>query len=87
MGPSAKHVLGVLEWSYVVPKKPCFSSKKREWFRVTPPPPTGLAKHQTFYVIFLNLPLLSQVAAFGLRFFSESFPQFASLYTHLIVNI
>jgi len=25
MEPSVKHVLGVLEWSYVVPEKICFS--------------------------------------------------------------
>ena len=27
MGPSVKHVLGVLEWSYVVPEKPFFCQK------------------------------------------------------------
>ena len=31
LGPSVKHVLGVLEWSYVVSEKPFFSSSKIEF--------------------------------------------------------
>ena len=39
MGPSVKHVLGVQEWSYVVPpQKPFLSFKNRVWFGLTPPP-------------------------------------------------
>ena len=37
MGPSIKHVLGVLEWSYVVPL-----------FKKIESPPPRLAKGQTF---------------------------------------
>ena len=35
MGPSVKHVLGVLEWSYVVPETLFFFFKSRVWFGVT----------------------------------------------------
>ena len=31
MGPSVKHVLGVLEWAYVVPEKNLFFKKKKEF--------------------------------------------------------
>ena len=51
MGPSVKNVLGALEWSYVVPEKSFLEI--RVWFGLIPPPP-GLEKHQTFYVIFLH---------------------------------
>ena len=63
-----KHVLGVPEWSYVVPEKTFFSSKM-SLFRVDPLPPPGLAKDQTFYMIFLaNFPCeheLRSVALFA----------------------
>ena len=35
--PSVKHVLGVLEWSYVVPEKKLFFIKIKNWFGLTPP--------------------------------------------------
>ena len=56
-GPSVKHVLSVLEWSYVVPEK-TFSFKNRVWLGVTPPP--CLVNHQTFYLIFSLKPSLSE---------------------------
>ena len=49
MRPSEKHVLGVLEWSYVVPEKKLF--KIRVWSGVTPSPVWPKAK---FSVDFLD---------------------------------
>ena len=56
MGPSVKHVLGVLEWSYVAPEKPFFF-KNRVCFGVTPPPPRfGKSPHflHDFFKPFLT---------------------------------
>ena len=48
--PSVKHVLGVLEWSYVVSEKPFFLLQKIEFGSGWPPPPPGLGNHQIFFV-------------------------------------
>ena len=50
MRPSEKHVLGVLEWSYVVPEKPFFSSKTE-----------SLAKDHTFHMKFSVHSSLSKI--------------------------
>ena len=52
MGPSVKHVLGVQEWSYVVPGKHFFSSSKMQFGSGWPPPPPRFGESPDFFVFF-----------------------------------
>ena len=78
MGPSIKHVLGVLERSYVVPE--FFSSKWEFGFGC---PPHGLANDQTFYYFCLgNLPLTVKIISNHIIFI-----KIASNQSHLQVQL
>ena len=58
MGPSVKHVLGVQEWSYVVPEKTFFFFQKQSSVRGDIPP----------------LPRFGESPDFLRDFFFETFP-------------
>ena len=52
MGPSVKHVLGVLEWFYMLTEKILFQNRGLAFYY--PPRPPGLAKDHTFSGFFFR---------------------------------
>ena len=55
MGPSVKHVLGVLEWFYMLSAKILFQNRGLLFYYPPRPPPRSLAKDQTFSSFFSAL--------------------------------